>query len=130
MVIVAFDAVVARRTVRRLGQPLDAASRALTVLVEPRLFIDERLVFLSVLRVLSHSTAFERIQRELVIFKVHHESPSFSHVSLLLGKEGQLRLVLVSVDDARVAALDAPHEHLGKNADRKVDIAQPRPHPL
>ena len=75
---------------------------------------------LQLLAVGIHSRFFVRVQGEKAVLVVNDELTVLNRVPLLLGQEGQLSLVLVAIDDAGVAALDAPHEEPGQAP--KADI--------
>ena len=80
-------------------------------------------ICLQVLQLLAvgvHSRFFVRVQGEKAVLVVNDELTVLERVPLLLGQEGQLSLVLVAVNDARVAALDAAHEEPGQAP--KADI--------
>ena len=115
---------------RGLRQPLDVAGRAIAILVEATLLEDLPLVdrwrvsvrrqVLQLLAVGVHSRFFVRVQGEKAVLVINDELTVLERVPLLLGQEGQLSLVLVAVNDAGVAALDAPHEEPGQAP--KADI--------
>lgn len=128
MMVVPRDTVVARGAVGRLRQPLNTTRRAVTVLVEARFLINRRFVPLHAVSVLLHGAAFEGVERQEVVFKVHNEGSALAHVAFLLGEERQLGLILMPVDDSWVAALDTPHEHGGQDPDCNIYCTEPGPH--
>ena len=108
---------------RGLRQPLDIAGRAVAILIEATLFEDlsfvswrlvegvrQVLQLLAVVLIRVHSCLFVRVQREEAVLVVNDELTVLHRVSLLLSQEGQLSFVLVAVNDAGIAALNAPHE--------------------